>query len=303
LFAIQGSPVSLLQELLLLLTTAFPPSVHKEDAVPKNLTQLIESRTHFADAFDASISDERRRLDDYTKPNRGIEAEANPDPGQLEARLGALRSYAERFDLAPALPALPVIVPALLPHSLLRSPPYDDDWAVNGGMAFGAKNDGEFSTLGLEGWSAAGIGLYLRSDEDALATLTPLGTYQYSAFSATAGSQAHSRGGMKVVAFAGSPSPIYEWECQLFDFRPTGALISGVSNTGQVKDAASPAWGLGSRPLAPLNVTVKGGQPVLVWIYSWVDVQENGDEGIFALINTTIRGITLEWGPPLVGPN
>jgi hypothetical protein len=170
-------------------------------------------------------------------------------------------------------------------------------------MAFGARKDGKFSILGLEGWSASGIGLYLQSEEDALATLTPLGSYQYSMFSPTAGSQAHSKGGMKVVAFSGSPSPTYEWECQLFDYRPADAPLGGVSNTGQVKDAASPAWGFGSRPLAPFNVTVKGGESVLVWIYNWLDVQQNGDEKIFGAIITTIRGIILDWGPPLVGPN
>jgi hypothetical protein len=218
-----------------------------------------------------------------------------------------LRShYVERLretvdDFVAANRALvPVLIPVL--WNQIVSPPYDVEWAEGSGLAFGAKVDGKVFTLpNADGFSAAGVGFHITSPVAASATLTPIGDYKWNWWSPTNLPTARSRGGLGTAVFrAGESTPVVSRQPILWTVAGATAM-SGQGGEGRIADAASPAFGLGTVPLAPVQFEMAAGADYLVWFWCWQTSQVPPE--FWAILTFTLQFVTVLLDDPFVGPH
>ena len=179
-------------------------------------------------------------------------------------------------------------------------PPYDEDWSEGNGMGVFARFDGRAFTISKNNaFSAAGIGFYLTTTETVLAAITPQGTYDWNWGAFADLPSARSRGGMGLTIFTdGQQQPTLSHQPVLWSVSGMTAL-SGEKGSGRIADAASPAFGLGTVPLAPALVQMVPGSIYLVWVWSWQIARETGGPFI-AFSSFSMPFVTINAGPPIV---
>ncbi len=185
--------------------------------------------------------------------------------------------------------------------SQVFGPPYDKEWAEGNGIAFGARIDGKVFTIPKDnGFSAAGIGFYLTTNEPVLATITPQGTYDWN-WSAFADLPfARSRGGMGITIYTDSaPEPTLSRQQVLWSVSGM-TTFSGEKGSGRIADAASPAFGFGTVPLAPAFVNMVPGSRYLVWVWCWQTAHLDEQDGFIAFMRFIMPFVTIDAGPPIV---
>ena len=180
------------------------------------------------------------------------------------------------------------------------APPYDQDWSEGNGVGMLSRFDGSVYTVTKDnGFSAAGIGFSLTTTETVLAAITPQGTYDWNWAAFADASSARSRGGMGLTIYAdGQPQPVLSHQPVLWSVSGVTAF-SGEKGAGRIAAAASPAFGLGTVPLAPALLHMNPGSNYLVWIWAW-QVAQHTENGFIAFSSFDMPLVTINAGPPVI---
>jgi hypothetical protein len=76
----------------------------------------------------------------------------------------------------------------------------------------------------------------------------------------------------------------------------------GKKGSGQIADAASPTFGLGTVPLAPALVSMVPGSSYLVWVWCWqttrLELEKNNK--FIGFLSFEMPFITIDAGPPIL---
>ena len=184
--------------------------------------------------------------------------------------------------------------------SRVIGPPYDLTSSIGRGYTVGSQYDGKIFTLSTSGYSVAALGFYISSPELLLAAITPQGSYNWNWFVSSLEQKfVCSTGGVGVQVYL-DDKQIHMHEAILWRFRgKVNQLFIGDSGSGRIADAASPAFGLGSVPIAPIYVNTGPNLRYLVWIYSWQYNKYEGRSENWAMMNMNMPFVTLDAGPPI----
>jgi hypothetical protein len=234
------------------------------------------------------------RLDRATSTERdfaGFESRARLNDHLVERVTG---------DLSQPMHVLSYTVP--LGNQVL-GPPYDVEWQAGGGLAFGGRLDGKAITISSPGFSAAAIGFFLSSTEPALAAITPMGTYDWSWFSAKTSPALRSRGGLAVTTYVVSENPPPErtlW-AQLWSVNGV-AQWSGSKGGGALADVSSPSSGpFGPMRIFPVFANLGPGVQYLIWVWCWqITDGETPDDAFLAFLRMKMDFVAVNAGPPIV---
>jgi hypothetical protein len=178
--------------------------------------------------------------------------------------------------------------------------PYDLDWSVGNGIAWSARADGKVISIPSDtGFSAGGIGFYLTTAQPALVSITPQGAFDYSWSSFADLPFARSRGGMGLTIYEDSnPEPMLNHQPVLWSV--SGAKqFTGAKGSGQIADAASPAFGFGTVPLAPALLDMVPGKRYLAWVWCWQISQLHSNDPFIAFLQFSMPFVSVFSGPPL----
>ena len=150
------------------------------------------------------------------------------------------------------------------------------------------------------GFSAAGIGFYLTTNEPVLAAITPQGTYDWNWVAFENLPFARSRGGMGITIYTNSePQPTMSRQPVLWSASGMTSF-SGQQGSGRIADAASPASGFGPVPLAPTLINMLPGSRYLVWVWCWQISRLEKDDAFIAFLRFSMPFVTIEAGPPIL---
>ena len=235
------------------------------------------------------------------------ESEAAAQPRDAVREFGGLRTrrqlekhFVERLsvDIGSLTKAFDFTVPS---GSRVFGPPYDRDWSEGNGLGIFSRFDGKAYTIPkANGFSAAGIGFYLTTNEPVLAAITPQGTYDWSWVSFADLPFARSRGGMGITIYTNSePQPTMSRQPVLWSGSGM-TTFSGQKGSGRIADSASPAFGLGTVPLAPALVNMVPGSRYLVWVWCWQTSRLEEHDGFIAFLRFVMPFVTIDAGPPIL---
>ena len=267
-----------------------------EDIDGERDTSLISA--HVASELERHISEMYDGLD---------ASEAASQPHDVVREFGGLRTrrqlekhFVEQLsvDISSPMKTLDFTVPS---GSKVFGLPYDRDWSVGNGVAFLSRFDGKVFTIPkANGFSAGGIGFYLTTNEQVLAAITPQGTYEWNWSTFADLPFARSRGGMGITIYANSePQPMMSRQPVLWSISGM-TKFSGQKGSGRIADAASPAFGLGTVPLAPVLVNMAPGSRYLVWVWCWQTSQLEEGSPFIAFLRFSMPFVTIDAGPPIV---
>lgn len=246
----------------------------------------------FADHVASSL---RRFADEAPMAGRDL---SPSDHGGLGSAALLKAHMTDRLDGALRQPLIPLDF-RVSAGSRIVGTPYDVEWQVGGGVAFGARQDGSALTFSKLGFSAAGIGFYLSSPRRFSVAVTPLGGYDFNWFAVENLPRLRSRGGMGVTVYANNdPSPVHSRQPVLWSL--SGATkFTGGSGSGRVADAASPPVGFGPVPLAPVMLELDPSVRYLVWVWCWQTKNIDADE-FLAFLRFSMPLVMIDAGPPLI---
>ncbi len=226
--------------------------------------------------------------------------ETGRDFGGLRSQRQLENHFVERVtaELGGAMQAFDFTVPS---GTTVLGPPYDVEWQVGNAIAFGAKSDGQVITLPTpNGFSAAGIGFYLTTNEPVLAAITPQGTYKWNWFALDDLPFARSSGGMGIAIYTDSqPQPTMSREAVLWSLSGM-TKFTGQQGSDLIANAASPAFGLGTVPLAPALINMLPGSRYLVWVWCWQTSQLENESAFIAFLSSSMPFVTIAAGPTIV---
>lgn len=236
-------------------------------------------------------------------------SEAAAQPRSAVREFGGLRTqrqlekhFLERLsiDIASSIKTFTVTVTG---SNSVVAPPYDREWSEGLGLAFGGRVDGKAITLPKEnGFSAAGIGFYLTTNEPVAAAITPQGTYDWNWSAFENLPFARSKGGMGITIYTDSePQPTLSRQPVLWSASGMTAF-SGQTGSGRIAEAASPAFPdmFGSVPLAPTLVNMVPGSRYLVWVWCWQTSQLEEDDAFIAFLQFSMPFVTIAASPPIL---
>jgi hypothetical protein len=246
-----------------------------------------------------------RHMSEMTDAADAAEAAAHPHDaaphfGGLETQRQWEKHLTERLrrDLDRPQTAFDFTVPS---GSRIIAPPYDLEWGTGNGMAFGSRADGKVLTIPkANGFSAAGIGFVLTVNEPLLAAITPQGTYDWNWASFANLPFARSRGGLGITIYTDAePHPTLSRQPVLWSVSGL-TQFTGDKGTGKIADAASPASGLGTIPLAPALVNMVPDSRYLVWVWCWQTSQLAANDPFWAFLQMAMPLVTVTASPPIV---
>ncbi|PFM43735.1 hypothetical protein COJ45_27845 [Bacillus cereus] len=186
--------------------------------------------------------------------------------------------------------------------SRIIGPPYDKTHSIGNGMTFGSQYTGKILTFSTQGRSVAALGFYITSPDSLLAAITPQGFYEWSWFASSLDQEfVFTTGGVGVNVFLGDGEKlIHEQEATLWHFSGNvNQILIGDTGKGKIANASSPAFGLGSIPIAPIYINMEPSRRYLVWIYSWQFNEFRGKKEFFAGMTMDMPFLTVDAGPPI----
>jgi hypothetical protein len=181
------------------------------------------------------------------------------------------------------------------------SPPYNDDWQSGGGFAFGAVNDGSLITYGSQGSSVAGVNLYLTSNVANLvsATITPVGTWQYSWTTFENLPTLQTRGGLG-VSIHHEGSQAFHREFAMWS-QSGAAAFTGQTAQGEIIHAASaPSGPFGPIELGQIFINMQPGVQYLFSLWVWQVAQYPEGASFLGFMSAKMPSVKLSVGPPVI---
>lgn len=173
----------------------------------------------------------------------------------------------------------------------LIAPPYDTNWATGAGIPF-SDWDGNAVTIGTEGYSASGFGLYLATDNPCLVSVVPQGIFH--AFWANFGTKSalRSTGGTGAVVFAGERMLVSR-QPRLWDIQSPERFASWDRERGFADTATQPGPNnFGPAPLAPVLFDMVPGQDYLVWFYIW-QLNQHFDSSFLSMSTAKVPAVSV----------
>jgi len=265
----------------------------EEDRARRSEHITAELEGHLAEMFDEEDAEEARQV------------------GNLESDFGGFRTVRQlrkhvterlRADYTSSMNTMNTMDLQVTGGSRIFGPPYDDDWSEGNGIAMFSRHDGKVMTIPkTNGFSAAGIGFYLNApNEPSLVSIIPQGTYDFSVSSFADLPFLRSRGGLGVAVYTdGEAQPTLARQPVLWSLSGVKAF-SGPSGSGRIADAASPAFGLGTVPLAPVLINMVPGSRYLVWVWCWQTMQGSENDPFIAFQSFNMPFVTIAAGPPVI---
>jgi hypothetical protein len=270
----------------------------------EQLTAVVQERE--PQSLRPVIEDDRtgaRRLERHATAELGAMRHQAPDKmweiAGLSSRVQGeqgLATVASKF-LKPPVRALSVVVSD---GCRLVGTPFDHDWHMGLGMPL-SKVDGHAFVLGVDdGQSGVGVGIDLESNNELDIEFTPLGDYEFSAFTTENRRELRCRGGLGITAFENG-NAVFSRTVQLFVFNspqsPSG--LTGVHGEGLIADAASPtvAGMFGPVTLAPVFLRLHPGRRLQVWVWAWILTE--GAQGVWASLMFKMPAARICAGPPV----
>lgn len=263
---------------------------------------LEEDRARISEYITAELTGHLAEMfDEADAKEAGHVGSAEPDFGGFRTELQLKKHLTEmaRIDLASSMKTLDF---QLTGGSKVFGPPYDDDWSEGNGIGWWSRMDGKVRTWSkLNGFSAAGVGCYLNApNEPAIVSIIPQGTYDFAVNSPADLPYVRSRGGMGVTVYTdGEQQPTLSRQPVLWSISGV-KTYRGPSGEGRIADAASPAFGLGTVPLAPVLINMVPGSRYLVWVWCWQTMQGRENDGFIATQSFHMPFLTISAGPPVI---
>jgi hypothetical protein len=162
--------------------------------------------------------------------------------GGLLTEVQLRNHFAERLRVELDRPMMPLefTVPS---GTSTFSPPYDEEWQIGGGVAFGASQNGRFDSISKpHEESNAGVGFYLSSNSnvDTVVAITPLGSYRWSWFGSGDLPSLESRGGLGYTVYKeGQEEPLGMNTATLFSVSGVWGSNYGGEGSGKLEKAVS----------------------------------------------------------------
>jgi len=189
--------------------------------------------------------------------------------------------------------------------STIYAPPYDHEWNIGSGLAFGAKADGKFLTVQPKAGetSGAGVGLILQSPSLLDASIRPQGTYKASVLSVeNQPPGSWSAGGLGLTIYKGTnQAPEISRIATLWSVANM-AQWSGENLEGLIADATSlsPVGLWFPYRLTDFTLRMEPNIPYLVWVWTWQTDNVPENTGFLAMMSVTMPAVSLVAGPPVV---
>jgi hypothetical protein len=169
----------------------------------------------------------------------------------------------------------------LLPNTRILTPPYDADWAQGAGSPL-SRLDGSMVTMGIEGFSASGFGFNLSSPQQMVATIEPVGEYDYSWSGFGDYPSLYSSGGIGITVYhTPDPAPVLNRRATLYEVQGPRQFKGDVGR-GSLSDinAGINEPGFFRFPLTPFDLVLEAQQNYLVWIWTW-QIQSGSQDAAF----------------------
>lgn len=197
--------------------------------------------------------------------SRRLARAESPDSLRIQGQAQLQATERLKAALRPAQP-LAFVLPS---GTNVLGPPFDLEWQAGTGWPYGSINGDSLITLAYDGFTAAGVGFYVSSPQRLLAAITPMGSYRFNWFVLTDEPALRSRGGLGLTVYLnGNPAPVYSRQAVLWSISG-GIPYTGEDETGAIATAASPAFGLGPVPLAPVYLELGPARQYLIWVWCW----------------------------------
>jgi len=178
-------------------------------------------------------------------------------------------------------------------------PPYDHGWHVGLGMPF-AQIDGTMMIFGSDGFSASGASLDLTSTQAALASIKPMGAYEFSWVSFDNYPSLRSRGGLGILVYGGGdPAPLLSRQAVLWTLSGV-SQFAGNKGSGQYADAVAFQTSFGPVPLAPILINMSPNVTYEVWMWCWLVGQNQQGTAFLNVIECKIPFVLIDAGPPII---
>ncbi|HKO47837.1 MAG TPA: hypothetical protein VJV79_08940 [Polyangiaceae bacterium] len=270
----------------------------------ERVAKNVETRErHLALVSSHVTSELERRMSEMEADTRVPAAAAQPLDGLAE--FGGLRTRDQLESHLLERLSLDVFAPATTFKLTVQSgtkvfgPPYDQDWSEGSGFGNSARFSGRALTINKDdGFSAAGVGFYLTTTETVLAAIRPQGNYDWNWAAFGDLPSARSRGGMGLTIYTdGQQQPTLSHQPVLWSVSGVTTL-AGDKGSGQIAAAASPAFGLGTIPLAPALLQMSPGSTYLVWVWTW-QIAQGTDGPFIAFSKFDMPLVTIDAGPPI----
>ena len=158
----------------------------------------------------------------------------------------------------------------LLSNTRILTPPFDADWSQGAGSPH-SRLDGNMVTMGAEGFSASGVGFHLSSPQQVLATIEPVGEYDYSWSGYGDYPSLYNSGGIGITVYrTPDPAPVMNRRASLYQVQGPRQFKGDVGR-GSLSDvnAGVNEPGFFRFPLAPFDLVLEAQQNFLVWIWTW----------------------------------
>lgn len=175
----------------------------------------------------------------------------------------------------------------------MLAPPYDVSWGT--GAAWGDKFDGKLIALIGDGFSAAGVGVFLSVTKRSLVRFRPIAPYNYDWGNIAFRGPASSKGGVGVLGYVSTNSqPFLDRRGSLWADAQIPPNSGNGSGSGQLADRL---WG-------DVLITMDPGNTYLLWTWVWGMGRMSATEERLSLslaqITCRVPAIVVDAGPVLV---
>ncbi len=172
----------------------------------------------------------------------------------------------------------------------MLAPPYDVSWRTGGG--FGDKSDGKLIVFVAEGFSAAGVGVFLSVTTRSLVRFRPIAPYNDDWANIAFRGPASSKGGVGVLGYFNNDSaPFLDRRGSLWNDAQVPPNTGNGSGSGQLADRL---WG-------DVLVLMDPGNTYLLWTWVWgMGHMSAADDRLslsLAQITCRVPAIVVDAGP------
>jgi hypothetical protein len=253
--------------------------------VPKHVTDQISALLR------AQLADLTAGEDEGTKPSKSISPFAPAAP---------LESHIAEWKKNQILTSPTKLMDFTIPMGTrVIGPPYDHSWTVGAAGPL-PRFDGYMFVLGDDGFSADGVSIMLSSPSLVLASVTPMGTYDFSWTSFDNYPNLRSRGGLGILVYGnGDPNPLVVRQAVLWTLSGV-SQFSGNKGSGQFADAVAVMTDFGPIPLAPVLFNMNPGATYEVWMWCWQVAQNEKGTAFLNALQSHMPAVLIDAGPPIV---
>lgn len=181
----------------------------------------------------------------------------------------------------------------------LQTMPYDAEWSTGAATGF-QRFDGDLLTFGAEGFSACGIGIFLETEAAGMASVMPVGTWNFDVASLDNYPTLRSQGGMGMVVYeSGTAQPLRHNHAVLWALNGGTHMGQGLHGNGRISDITVASAPFGPVPFAPLYFNVQANRRYEVWVWVWQQASLPPHAAFLAFLTAKIGLMAASIAPPI----